>query len=376
MSQAWDRRVAVVGSGQTQLRERWGDRQHVDLISAAVSDALLNAGIEREDVDFVIDSGSDILDGRSISNAGFLGALGAHHKEESRVEEDGLWSALYGVMKITSGSARVGLIVAYSKPSESSLPAFFASQTEPFVQRPVGMDHLAALGFQAQRYLNEYGLGEEELRRVVKHDWAGAAKNPSVDVDTTPTEDEISSSELVAAPLRSLEVSRPVDGAVAIVVAVRDVAERLTDVPIWITGIGTAMDEHFFALREADSLAACGAAAEMAFRRAGIDDPSAVSLVETGAASVTGELMTLESMGFAEPGAGADLYEDGGLAINPSGGSLPADPVMATGLVRLREAASVLAGRVHDTPAPGDIAVAHGTGGIGMQNHAVFVLEV
>jgi len=60
------------------------------------------------DVDFVIDSGSDILDGRSISNCGFLGAMGAHHKEESRVEEDGLWGAFYAVMKIAAGSAEIG----------------------------------------------------------------------------------------------------------------------------------------------------------------------------------------------------------------------------------------------------------------------------
>ena len=53
----------------------------------------------------MFDSGSDVLDGRSISNCGFLGALGAHHKEESRIEEDGLWAALYGVTKIASGAA-------------------------------------------------------------------------------------------------------------------------------------------------------------------------------------------------------------------------------------------------------------------------------
>src|SRR5215469_2227122 len=104
-------RVAVVASAQTDLRAAWNNAQHIDLISAVVADVFKGAGLGLADVDFVIDSGSDVLDGRSISNCGFLGAMGAHHKEESRVEEDGLWAALYGATKIASGAASVGLII-------------------------------------------------------------------------------------------------------------------------------------------------------------------------------------------------------------------------------------------------------------------------
>jgi acetyl-CoA C-acetyltransferase len=93
-------RVAVIASTQTELRTSWSGAQHIDLISAVVSQVFKGTGLTLNDVDFVIDSGSDVLDGRSISNCGFLGAMGAHHKEESRVEEDGLWAALYGTTKI------------------------------------------------------------------------------------------------------------------------------------------------------------------------------------------------------------------------------------------------------------------------------------
>lgn len=137
-------RVAVVASAQTELRTAWSDAQHVDLISAVVSSVFRGTGLTLDDVDFVIDSGSDVLDGRSISNCGFLGALGAHHKEEARVEEDGLWAAQYGVNKIRSGASSLGLIVAYSKPSESNVEAYWASQCEPFYQRPVGFGQRAA----------------------------------------------------------------------------------------------------------------------------------------------------------------------------------------------------------------------------------------
>src|SRR5690606_6159093 len=112
-------RVAIVASAVSELRPAWDFAQHTDLISETVNLALLGTGLKIQDISFVINSGSDVLDGRSISNCGFLGAMGAHHKEESRVEEDGLFAAMYGFNKIAAGTSKVGVVLAYSKPSES-----------------------------------------------------------------------------------------------------------------------------------------------------------------------------------------------------------------------------------------------------------------
>ena len=169
--------VAVLASAQTELRPAWNDAQHIDLISSVVTNVFKGTGLTLDDVDFIIDSGSDVLDGRSISNCGFLGALGAHHKEEARVEEDGLWGALYGVNKIRSGASKIGLIVAYSKPSESSIDLYWSAMVEPFYQRPVGFGQKAALGIQAQRYLAAHGITDRELADLVARRWAAAAGN-------------------------------------------------------------------------------------------------------------------------------------------------------------------------------------------------------
>ena len=62
--------------------------------------------------------------------------------------------------------------------------------------------------------------------------------------------------------------------------------------------------------------------------------------------------------------------------MNLSGGALPADPIMATGLVRLAQAAQQLATpEVYALDSP-RLAVAHGAGGVGMQTHCVLTLEV
>jgi acetyl-CoA C-acetyltransferase len=369
-------RVAAISSAQTELRVAWSSAQHIDLISAVVSQVFKGTGLCLDDVDFVFDSGSDVLDGRSISNCGFLGALGAHHKEESRIEEDGLWAALYGFAKIASGAADLGLIVAYSKPSESDINLFYSTQCEPFYQRPVGFDHRAASGLQAQRYLAHHGLGELDLARVAAKRWRDAARRGAVQIESVPSPQDVLASGNVAAPLKTLMMSRPVDGAVAVLLASEEIARRVSRAPVWITGVGASMDRHSFAARESGSLEACAVAAQRAYARAGWNGPPRPSVAEVSASSAASECMVLESIGLAKPGRAIDLLDDDAAPINLSGGSLPADPVMATGLVRLSEATRQLSYPAEYGIKAPTSAVVHGAGGVGMQTHCVLTLEV
>ncbi len=365
-----------MASAQTELRPAWHSAQHVDLISAVSTAVFQGTGLTLEDVDFVIDSGSDVLDGRSISNCGFLGAMGAHHKEESRVEEDGLWAAAYGAAKIAAGGASAGLIIAYSKPSESDPNLFYKSQVEPFYQRPVGFDHRAAMGMQAQRYLADHGTSVGALAELVVRRWQDAASRGRVAIDSVPDVAGVLASPNVAAPLRQLMMSRLVDGAVAVLLVSDEVALRCGRSAPRITGVGTSMDTHAFAARRAGRLEAAEVAARAAYRQAGWAHP-APSLAEVSGSSAVGELMVLEAAGLAAPGRGLDLLEHGSpVAVNRSGGALPADPIMATGLVRLAEAARQLSNPGRYGLAAPRSALVHGTGGVGMQSHCFMTLEV
>jgi acetyl-CoA C-acetyltransferase len=349
--------------------------QHVDLISNVVNNVLRGSGLRIQDVDVVIDCGSDVLDGRSISNCGFLGAMGAHHKEEARVEEDGLFGAVYGTSKIASGSASVALIVAYSKPSESKVSAYYESLTEPFYQRALGLNQFSAAGLIACQYMSSTGASDEDLLRIAAESWRKANENGMIEIETSSTYEDIKSSPMVASPLRQLQIARPVDGAVAVLLATEQVALAVTERPVWITGMGASMDSHFIADRKAGEFEACRAAATQATKRAGITDVEAIGLAEVSASSAASEAMVVEALGFASPGRAVDCYEDNAtLELNPSGGALPADPIMATGLVRLHEATSRLARRTGNSTATR--AIVHGAGGLGMQNHCVFTLEV
>lgn len=364
-------RVAIVSSAQTQLRPAWSGAQHIDLISSVVSQVFKGTGLTLEGVDFVFDSGSDVLDGRSISNCGFLGAMGAHHKEESRIEEDGLWAAHYGVTKIASGAAKVGLIIAYSKPSEAEVDKFYSSQVEPFFQRPVGFGHAAACGLQAQAWMSESGVTTDDLAALTARRWKDAAGRGCVQIDNVPDADTVLAAPMAAAPLSTLMMARPVDGAVAILIASADIARRTCRAPVWITGVGTSADRHAFASRSRGKLDACKAAAEMARKNAGRTE-TRVDVAEVSGASAAAELMVLEATGVASPAEALT----GDAAINQSGGTLPADPIMASGLLRLAEASRQLAWPEEYGLKSPSSALAHGSGGVGMQTHCVMMLEV
>lgn len=366
--------VAVLASAQTELRPAWNDAQHIDLISAVVTNVFKGTGLSLDDVDFIIDSGSDVLDGRSISNCGFLGALGAHHKEEARVEEDGLWAALYGANKIRSGGSQIGLIVAYTKPSESDIDLYWSSMVEPFYQRPVGFGQKAALGIQAQRYLAAHGIKDRDLAELVARRWAAAGANSKVATGELPDADAVLGSGEAGAPLTKLMISRPVDGAVAVLIGSEDVARRYGRPPVFITGMGTSMDTHSFAERTANKIDSVAAAAKMALGKAGWDSAKGADVVEISGSSAVGELLALEGLGLADAGKGIDAAQSDG--VNRSGGALPADPVIATGLVRLAEAAKQLSAPVGAGATAPSKAVVHGTGGVAMQTNCVFTLEV
>jgi acetyl-CoA C-acetyltransferase len=136
------------------------------------------------------------------------------------------------------------------------------------------------------------------------------------------------------------------------------------------------MDRHSFAVRRTGTLEACEIAAKRAYAHAGWQSTTKPTLAEVSASSAVGELLVLEALGIAKPGRGIDVLEGSDSMINESGGALPADVLMATGLVRLSEAARQLADAAETGKSKAGSAIAHAAGGVGMQTHCVFTLEI
>jgi len=138
-----------------------------------------------------------------------------------------------------------------------------------------------------------------------------------------------------------------------VIMATADKARELAENPVWIRGIDHRIEIHqpgFRDLRESPSTALAGKGAGVA------DGP--VDVAELSVAYSHQESILKDALGLND-----------GVKINPSGGPLAANPMMAVGLTRIVEASRAIA--------EGDArrAVAHATSGQPLQQNLVCVLE-
>src|SRR5439155_7166290 len=123
----------------------------------------------------------------------------------------------------------------------------------------------------------------------------------------------------------------------------------------WIRGIDHRVEAHYPGVRDLTT----SPSATRAAQAAGVADGT-IDVAEILAPFAHQELILRDALGLAKPN---------GTKINPSGGALAANPMMAAGLIRIGEAA----GRIMDGSA--DRALAHATSGPCLQQNLVAVLE-
>ena len=155
-------------------------------------------------------------------------------------------------------------------------------------------------------------------------------------------------------PLRPSDLPAEADGGCAVVLAAGDRARELCERPAWIRGIDHRSDAHTLGVRDLTSSMSARLAAHKA--GAGADK---IDLAELYAPYTTSEHLLVEAVGI----------DEGSTAVNPSGGALAAHTMMASGLIRIGEAASRI------WRGDGDRAVAHATSGPCLQQNLVCVLE-
>ena len=129
-------------------------------------------------------------------------------------------------------------------------------------------------------------------------------------------------------------------------------ASELSDSPVWIDGVGWCNDSASLEGRDWADVPYVRLAAQMAYREAGIRNPSQdIDFAEVDDSYAYKELQHLEALGVCEPGEAGLLLEegyfdpDGEFPVNASGGSLGVGHLLdATGLARALEVVLQLRG--------------------------------
>ena len=244
---------------------------------------------------------------------------------------------------------RYGCVLVLGVDQMSTL---FSGAIVPEATDPEGASSLPLPGLyalQAQRYIGEFGVTPEQLAAVAVKNKRNGLDNPRAQLRATaPTTEEVLASRMIAEPLTLLQCCPTSDGAGAAIIGPErgNGADLRIEASAMVSG---ALWDH----RSDDvwGYASVARAAEKAFAQAG-RTPAEIDVLEVHDAFTIGEILTLEALGFAPRGKGAELApsghtaRDGAQPVNPSGGLLSrGHPLGATGTAQLAEVAWQLRGR-------------------------------
>jgi acetyl-CoA acetyltransferase len=348
------REVAVVSFAQAPSVRREPDRNEVEILMPVVHEARGRSGLRKDEIDFICSGSTDYLAGQSFAFVSGLDAVGAWPPVcESHVEMDGAWALYEAWVKIQTGYASAALVYGFGKPSMGDLPEVLALQLDPYVLTPLWPDAISLAALQARLCLEGAVVSERAMAEVAVRDRRHAKDNPFAQVKGDFEAAKILAEPYLVSPLRKHDCAPISDGAAAMVIAAGDVARRVCERPAWITGFAHVAEPQDLGVRDLTRSRSTEIAAEKAgVPRGGVD------VAELAAPFTHQELLVERALGL---GAGT--------SVNPSGGALAANPVMAAGLIRIGEAAR----RVQDGSARR--AVAHATSGPCLQQNLVCVLE-
>ncbi|WP_030975380.1 thiolase domain-containing protein [Streptomyces sp. NRRL S-1824] len=343
------RDVAIVAFAQTDHRRRTDDLSEVEMLMPVLHQVLDATGLRARDIDFTCSGSSDYLAGRAFSFTMALDGVGAQPPiSESHVEMDGAWALYEAWVKLRTGEADTALVYAYGKSSPGEVRDVLTRQLDPYYVGPLWPDSVALAALQAQALIDAGKTDEAALASIAARNRTAAAHNPHAQLAGS-----VPAGDYVVQPLRTGDCPPVGDGAAAVVLAAGDTARALCTRPAWIRGIDHRIEAHSLGVRELTD----SPSARLAAERAGAFERP-VDTAELHAPFTSQEVVLCRALGL-----------DDSVRVNPSGGALAANPVMAAGLIRLGEAAA----RIHRGES--DRALAHATSGPCLQQNLVAVLE-
>ncbi len=206
-------------------------------------------------------------------------------------------------------------------------------------------------------HMRRYGTSMEDLAYVSVKNHKNALDNPDAYFDKSFSFDDVMNSKNLTENVRLLDCSMPCDGAAAILVCSEEKAKKITDTPIWISGIGQqATSASFTKNNDLTSMESTKNAVAEAYHMSG-KTANTIDVVELHDAFSICEIMVLEEMGFCKKGEGSkfvrNLYETGNKKVNPRGGLLGAGhPLGATGIAQVVEICRQLSGNAEKRQVP------------------------
>ena len=347
------REVAILGVGQVPVREHWDLALH-HLAVAAGRAALEDAGISHIDALFVGNMTSGTLNQQRHLGALIAERMGQRGVEAVKVEAacGSAGSAMrQGIIGVASGEMDAVLVVGVEKMTETKgkeTTAALTTAADADFEVSQGVTFVGLNALIMRRYMYQYGYQHSDFAPFALNAHANGAKNPNALFQEPITRRTYENGHVVADPITLYDASPIGDGPAALLLV------PATNAPQAVRVVGSAMATDTVAIHDREDplwLLAAEQSARRAYADAGIT-PADVDLFELHDAFSIMAALSLEACGFAEPGQGVrlaqegDIFPDGRIPISTLGGlKARGHPVGATGLYQLAEATLQLRGQ-------------------------------
>lgn len=338
--------VMLWGVG-TSSYGRFPEQRVESLAWAAVAEAVTDAGIRPDEIDAIIVGSVFGPPGVATRVQRGLGIPSVPMWTVENACASGTSAYHEAVEAVRYGRFNCVLVLGVDQMSTLFSGAIVPEATDPEGAASLPLPGLYAL--QAQRYVGEFGVTPEQLAAVAVKNKRNGMDNPRAQLrDSVPTIQEVLDSRMIAEPLTFLQCCPTSDGAGAAIVG-GDRGHR-SDLRIEASAMvsGALWDQRS---EDVWGFASVSRAAQKAFDQAG-RTPQEIDVLEVHDAFTIGEIVTLEALGLAPRGKGAELApsghttRDGAQPVNPSGGLLSrGHPLGATGMAQLAEIAWQLRGQ-------------------------------
>ncbi len=318
--------VVIAGIGQTEVGEHW-DLSLRELGFQAMEAALRDAGGLQPQVLFV----GNML-APQLSRQAHLGALLADFSglvgiEAATVESAGAsgGAALrMGYLSIASGQSDIAVVVGVEKFTDqvgSTVDAALASAGDSDFEAVQGLTLTAQAALLMARYLSQYHAPREAFAGFALIAHANGAGNPKAMYRKAISAEAYQRAGIVSEPLNLFDVAPNADGAAAVLLVRGDLLPHNYHHPL-VRISGSSLVTDTLALHDRPDplvFTAARLSVERACRLAGIT-PQDVDFFELHDQFSIYAALSLEAAGFAFPGEGWQLAQNGRLSL---AGSLP-----------------------------------------------------
>ena len=375
-----NRKVGISGVGQSEYSSHREEVNQPEMIHEAVVEALDQAGLGIGDIDCVVHGNMELFEMVHQPDLWHTLGTGAYGKETLRVTTGGTTGTTLACAAdylVSSGLHDVVLAIGLEKLQEGHATGGITNMADPLWGRQLQTGALT--GMAAAEVIDEFGA--ERARRASmkyrvimdQHAMRNKKAHRRLGLQFDQMDDLAASSPALVGELRMIHMCSQSDGACAMIFASEEKAKQFCKQPAWIKDHITVHREEMFCLFGAEPyLATHRYAADKLYQRNGIKDPrKEIDVFEMyDPSSWWGvqwlrEFLLLQGDEHLKMVENGDIAIDGAFPVNPSGGVIASNPIGATAMVRVAEAALQIMGKAGDHQVPKEVkqAVASGFGG-------------